>query len=288
MEHTTGVSKSWVYTLNNPTPQEEASMKLWECSYMIFGHEVGEQGTPHLQGFVTFKRGYRLTQLKTFCPRAHWQRAVASEQAANYCTKGTDIFVKDNREQGKRNDLEDCIKNIESAGEVTRDIVMAHPSTFVKFYKGLYAFADVVRPGLPPRNPPTVYWLYGDTGTGKTRYCYDQDPDLWQSTGDLKWFDGYKGHRTALIDDFRADFCPFDRLLRLLDRYPMRVPTKGGFTVWEPQQIFITCPYSPERLYTSCPEDLQQLVRRINGGVHHVTSYETFSVPEPYNTPRDT
>lgn len=288
MEQYNGVSKSWVFTLNNYTPEEEASIKLWECSYLIFGHEVGENNTPHLQGHVIFKRGYRLKQLKTFCARAHFEPCKAIEQAANYCTKGTDIFVKDNRTQGKRNDLDDCIKDIVEAGELSRDIIMGHANTFVKFHKGLRAFADEVRPGLPPRNPPTVYWLYGDTGTGKTRYCYDQDPDLWQSTGDLKWFDGYKKHRTALIDDFRADFCPFDRLLRLLDRYPMRVPTKGGFTVWEPQQIFITCPYSPDTLYVSCPEDLNQLKRRLTGGIHHVTSYETINVPEPYMTPRET
>jgi hypothetical protein len=68
----------------------------------------------------------------------------------------------------------------------------------------------------------------------------------------------------------------------------MRVATKGGFTEWCPWTIYITCPYSPDQLYVSHPEDLQQLKRRINGGIHHVTAYEEFSLPEPYMTPGDT
>ena len=35
-------------------------------------------------------------------------------------------------------------------------------------------------------------------------------------------------------------------MLRLLDRYYLRVPIKGAFTTWKPEIIYISCPRVPE------------------------------------------
>lgn len=81
---------------------------------------------------------------------------------------------------------------------------------------------------------------------------------------DLKWFDGYSGQQNAIIDDFREDFCSFSFLLRVLDRYPLKVAVKGSFVEWNPTTIYITCPHSPAELYAyKTPADLAQLTRRI-------------------------
>lgn len=84
--------KHWVFTLNNYAEGDEAGSWLPPFEYAVIGEEVGETGTPHLQGYVIFKKKYRLAQLKnsTQGGRAHWEpqsQYSTPAQAAEYCMK---------------------------------------------------------------------------------------------------------------------------------------------------------------------------------------------------------
>jgi len=79
--------------LNNPNENEERGAWLPDSEYWVIGSETGEEGTPHLQGYVVFMDRYRLTQIKklnSVCGRAHWEPQSAHstpKQAADYCKK---------------------------------------------------------------------------------------------------------------------------------------------------------------------------------------------------------
>lgn len=85
--------KHWVFTVNNPSPTDQGGLWLPPYEYAVLGLEVGECGTPHIQGYVVFKSKLRLTQIKKHsvtAGRAHWeQQSVYStpNQAADYCKK---------------------------------------------------------------------------------------------------------------------------------------------------------------------------------------------------------
>ena len=85
--------KHWVFTLNNPASGADGGLWLLPYDYAVLGNEVGESGTPHIQGYVVFKKKYRLAQLKAHSSegnRAHWEpQSVYSTpaQAAEYCMK---------------------------------------------------------------------------------------------------------------------------------------------------------------------------------------------------------
>lgn len=255
-------AKSWVFTHNNWTPAVREQYERLDVNYIIFGEEVGESGTPHLQGYIIFKRAYRLSQLVKMVPGAHWEVAVAVD-AGNYCTKGENIYEKDNRRQGKRNDLEAAAELLKAEG--LRKVAEQMPEMYIKFGTGMHRLASFLEPGRTEK--PHVVYCWGKTGTGKTRYVHEmEDPDkLWISSGSLRWFDGYMGQEAALLDDFRQSHCKFEYLLRVLDRYPMRVEFKGGYTQWVPKRIYITAPCRPEELYgNEGGEDVAQLLRRID------------------------
>lgn len=65
------------------------------------------------------------------------------------------------------------------------------------------------------------------------------------------WFDGYEGQENVLFDDFHGGVFKLPYLLKLLDRYPMRVPVKGGFVQWKPRRIFITSNIDPDLWFSN-------------------------------------
>ncbi len=93
-------------------------------------------------------------------------------------------------------------------------------------------------------------WIYGPTGSGKSRRAHRESEALcpgsvlWLPDQSLRWFDGYNGHKGLVLDDFTGDAeLPF--LLRLLDRYPLKVPIKGGFMEFVGRIVWITSNFSP-------------------------------------------
>ena len=124
-----------------------------------------------------------------------------------------------------------------------------------------------------PKVKPFVIWFAGPTGCGKTRTAYEEAiarGTVWISPASkMEWFDGYDGHDTAIFDDFRASGNRFSYILRIIDRYPMDVPVKGGFVYWNPKYIVFTCPRTPSEEFVNREtgehyEDLNQMLRRID------------------------
>lgn len=264
------------FTLNNYTSEEYETLKelCTSFKYAVIGEEVGEEGTPHLQCYVNFGKQLAWSSIKALpgFQRVHFEETYGTfEKASNYCKKDG-VFWEHGEppKPGKRNDLADAAQHIVE-GKTLRDLVeLGHGVEVVKYYKGLSVLRSML--GARRSEPPRVFWLHGTTGVGKTRLAVEygekyHNGDYWLSNGSLQWFDGYEGQPVAIFDDFRSKHCSFSQLLRLLDRYSIRVPFKGGFVDFTPAVIFITSPYTPDQCFEvrdrHLPEDTKQLGRRL-------------------------
>lgn len=128
------------------------------------------------------------------------------------------------------------------------------------------------------------YWLYGKTGAGKSRWAAQNFPEAYWKPSLDKWFDGYMMEQTVIIDDYRpTQDLSFEYLLRLVDRYPLMVQTKGAFVPFVPKRIIITSPrdISETFLHLNHQEDMEQLTRRFphrlcfdHGTIPHYLQYE--------------
>jgi len=269
--------KTWVFTLNNYTEDDCTMFSQWsnEVNRMVVSKEVGESGTPHLQGAVTFKCSKRLAGLKKLHSRVHWAIAMAKDCFIYPIKEGSVVFIDvNNRSQGKRNDWLD-LKNDIKEGKSYKDMAENHPHLVGQYNRGIKVLAEWLKDDRPVNTimgymeHRKVIWLHGQTGAGKTKYIYDnhQYKDVWMSSKNLDWFDGYTGHKVAVFDDFRGSSCSFNWLLRLLDKHPLQVPVKGGFTDWTPEFIYITSCKKPEDVYNKetfdNDEKVEQLLRRI-------------------------
>lgn len=284
------VSRSWCFTLNNYTAEEELYIKNeWTklATLLVFGKEVGKEGTPHLQGTVCFKQTMRLSGVKALCGRSHWEVTKSMRGSIKYCEKDGDVFqfgVKG--QQGKRSDIDDAVDVLKARG--IQGVVEDHPVAFLKFHHGFKELNSWFTAG-PRTGFPYIEWRYGPTGTGKTKEVMLAYPDCFK-TSNLKWFNGYHGQDVVLIDDFRDTMCPMEQMLVLTDEYAHQVETKGGFVWWKPTKIFITSCMPPEECYRGSVNQwnkIDQLTRRITKKVHCVVKYGAMVEPPPSPGPID-
>ena len=110
-------ARTWCFTLNNYTDADIELIKVWECNRILVSKETGENGTPHLQGAITWKRTYRLAALKKMHTRIHWEQAKTRD-CFNYCAKeGSEIVINENYvQQGNRTDLSLACDLIKESG----------------------------------------------------------------------------------------------------------------------------------------------------------------------------
>lgn len=250
------------YTLNNYSDEEYVAFKDWERpSYNIVGREVGAEGTPHLQGYAEFPSAVRLTTLKKFNGRAHWEAAKGNAKSnIAYCSKEDSGWVArgEPKVQGKRNDL--CEVRQRAKDEGMRGVTLTCNMQQIKVAEKYLTYHEDTRDW-----EPEVYWYWGPTGTGKSRDARIEcnRDDVYVKNNDSKWWDRYDGHECVIIDDFRDSWWPLTVMLALLDRYEYTVEVKGGTRQFRPRRIWVTSAFSPMQCYRGTGESINQLLRRI-------------------------
>lgn len=86
--------KRYAFTYNNPSVECIPRLKSTFsniASLVIWQREIGELGTPHLQGYVEFKTKYRIRTLRTLLlldNTIHWEAAKGTrDENVIYCSK---------------------------------------------------------------------------------------------------------------------------------------------------------------------------------------------------------
>lgn len=263
------------FTLNNWGADELKLLKEYDASYIVIGKEVGENGTPHLQGYLEVSNPRSFSAIKKKFPRCHFeQRRGTAKQAADYCKKDGDFFETGSMScQGVRNDLVALKEQIQSGVSVDT-IVQENPRAFHEFGRTLTRLEDIeLRKKF--RNFMTEgIWLFGGTGVGKShRAMENYHPDthyIWKD--DKGWQDDYTGQETVIINDFRGSIT-YRTMLELVDKWPFHLSRRGRAPApFLAKKVIITSSLPPEEIYTNLSErdSLEQLYRRFT--VYHVIS----------------
>lgn len=287
--------RDWCFTINNYDQTDINEIKAYFsdfCSWGIYGEEVGESKTPHLQGalYRTNPIGFKGLK-KALGDKVHLERMIGTYRDSKiYCSKGSQSkeewdelkskgpnYGKDAKvfehgnipSQGKRNDFETVRDAVNSGMGMQQIVEIATSYQSIKTGEALLKYKEVKR-----NFKPLIMWFYGPTGCGKTYYAWEIAKmygfTTWCSAKNLQWFEGYDADECVIIDDIRRDFCPYAELLLLLDRYPYRVMNKGGSRQMLAKLMIITCPKSPTELFChaegsyNAENDIGQLMRRID------------------------
>lgn len=188
--------RHWTFTLNNYTDDDVSKLQQLPSGarYLVYGKEVGDAGTPHLQGFISFKQVQRVQRIKDlFDGKAHIEVARNPKCAAQYCKKDGDFkeFGEPPKQSGKRTDLEALAKAIQE-GEtdrkklrseyptvcarygnfVTQLIIDQIPDPVLKFH-ALNGWQQTLNGilKLPPDSRSIIFVVDLDGNSGKSWYC---------------------------------------------------------------------------------------------------------------------
>ena len=111
-----------------------------------------------------------------------------------------------------------------------REVALEFPEPFIKYHKGMMAYKSLITSRGPrkcPRRTRSV-GLLGATGTGKSRRAFETWPDAYRKMTNDKWWDGYHGEETVIFDDFKGSSMRLHDFQLIVDRYPVKVETKGS------------------------------------------------------------
>lgn len=272
--------RDWCVTWNNPTPEDVDHVRQIitdECTYGIYGCERGKQGTPHLQIYVHFKNQRSFNSVRTMFKENHIEpRKGTHKQASDYCVKEpVDLDFPTDRtwskgdlpSPGSRTDIDtvrDSFRNRQPLYTISQEVG----------YQALrYGELLWKHNGSKRACKPIVAWYYGPSNSGKTYEAELSCPETpyVHPGGLLKWWDTYYSEDYIILDDLRPEQTTLAYLLRLFDRLPMRVETKGGYTPMLAKQIIVTSDRSPHRFFAQVSDngrdrvgDICQLIRRID------------------------
>ncbi len=288
-------ARSYCWTLNgrnNELPDPVLLLDMFESEsdfrYVLFQRERSASGTDHYQGYTEYKKPVRMCVVQRSVRGSHVEeRRGTRETARDYCRKedtrvsgpferGHWIVGGASGSAGTRSDLL-AVKEAIDAGASDYDIAQDHFGTFLRYERGISKYRMLKQQlkyrGGSDRGEPEVRVFVGPTGSGKSREAFQSYPNAWwYSAGQNNqgpWFDSYQGEEDVIFDEMTG-YLPWTLLLRLTDRYPLNVNTKGGMVPWLARRIIFTSNREPSEWYNAdrVGSTLRPLLRRITEIIH--------------------
>lgn len=220
------------------------------ANYYVYAEEVGEKGTPHIQGYVQLKiRKYFNVLKQTLHPTIHITIVNGSSQDnINYCKKVDKFFefgvLRDIGRARAKQDRDWQLLLEQAKCNKLFQIEEDNPKDYIIYYKTLRQIAlDNLSPEPVVRR---CLWLYGTPGSGKSRVAHKLFPNAyWKNVN--KWWDGYRGESTVVMDDYDTHVL-FSFLKRWADRYKVIGEVKGSSVGLSYSQFVVTSNFTPQQL----------------------------------------
>lgn len=276
-------SRCWCFTINNYAPDYEDLNGLpgdqWK--YMVVGKEIGDEGTPHLQGFVIMQRRVHFSYMKKRIPKAHIEAMKGdSLEASEYCKKdgsweelGEFEYITPNGgSSGSKGGKEKAnrYRNMINTVKLHHDMDMVLELDPVSYLQHYHAYKRIIQDNpMKIENLKDVCgeWIYGPPGVGKSHKVREENPDIYLKPAN-KWWDGYQNEEVVYIEDFDMNHKVLGHHLKLwADKWPFAAEQKGTTIKIRPKKLIITSNYSIEEIFNE-DQVLQDAIKRRFKQIH--------------------
>lgn len=253
--------RGFVFTSFHPDRPKRHLWMRFMCSQQ---ETCPETGSLHWQGYVYLDNAMTLS---AFIQAHPWHKNIHIEGAlgspsdnVRYCSKSEtavrDTFLSEGEppHPGLSSSLYEAATQVLAGGLAA----VEDPTMIIRFHRGLTELKRVRAKHNWEKK--TVKWFYGSTGTGKTESAMKHEDAF--ITSSRKWYCGYEGQKTLIIDDLQKDEIPLSEILRMLDRYPYVLQVKNGSAPLVAKTIIITSRYHPHTYFP--PDRYPEVARRID------------------------
>jgi len=273
----------WMLTLKaDEYDQTEVESKL--APYRYVGQlETGEEtGYVHWQIYINNNTQIRFETLQNKFPIGHFEIARSTDKHCYDYVRKNETFagvrvgqgIWDFDEDGAQRQIDPSLMeslhdSIFVDGRSVDDILCDEPRAmrYVHQLRQLEAVRDNMRWKTQDRNV-TAHYIYGTTGTGKTKYVHDLYRGEMYRVSDYKNpFDGYNGEPVLVLDEYREQL-PMSLLLNVLDRYPLRLPARYNdrWAAYDTVYVISNLELRAQHcdVYEQSPETWDALMRRFD------------------------
>lgn len=104
-------------------------------------------------------------------------------------------------------------------------------------------------------------WLCAQSGEGKSYWAFQKYPDAYRKAQN-KWWDGYTGQETVIMDDLDKLASGLSHYMKIwCDNYPCSGEIKGGTVPLLHKRVVVTSQYKPEEIWDD-PKVVEAISRR--------------------------
>lgn len=247
-------AKHWCFTINNPTVEDNPRV-FRDCSYVVWQLEQGENGTPHIQGYLALNAKKRISFLSSLSARAHWTLCRGSpQQNKDYCTKAEGrldgpwelgvLPLTGGQAEHARWAL---ILADAKAGRLA-ELEEREPRVTLLHRSKLLAVREWATESLATID---ARWFCGSTGSGKSSEARKLFPGAYIKAANNKWWCGYMGEDAVIMEDMDCThtYMAF-HLKTWADHYPFPAERKGGsLGLIRPKTIIVTSNYTIDSIF---------------------------------------
>ena len=295
-------SRKWLLTINNPQDHGMTHDEIidraqkFNPDYFCMADEIGESGTYHTHLFLYSSSPMRFGTVKKRFPTAHIDRANGTVQDNRAYIrkegKWVDTDKSETRVEGtfkefgelpdeasekspKYAKLLQCVKE----GMSNKEILAIDPS-FAFHLEHIDKLRQDIRfeKYLTENRFINVHYLWGDSGTGKTRSIYEKHPaeeicriTHYPARGNVQ-FDAYKGQSVLVFEEFHSEI-PISMMLNLLDIYPLMLPARYHDRIACYLTVYITSNIPLEEQYKDIHKDKLETWKAFLRRIHTVTEF---------------
>lgn len=301
-------SRKWLLVINHPAEAGldhttiAKTLHLFKPTYFCMADEIATTGTPHTHVFFYAPSPARFSTVKKRFPTAHIEKAFGSssenrdyirkegnwaetEKAETAVLGSFEEWGELPTEQAEKNPAMSNLLESIASGMTNLEIIQENPS-FAFRTKEMDNLRQLIRAEkfTTQNRELTVTYLYGASGTGKTRsiYASHEASEICRITnyGGARGisFDAYQMQTVLVFEEFYQQI-PLSDMLNYLDMYPLYLPARYNDRVACYQEVYITSNYPLSYQYSSVqaknPKAWQAFFRRIHNIVEFTSDGST-------------